>query len=128
MGNVSDDPDVEDVGVLLGPGEVRDAWGMLVDRLELDLTAVSTFHSSLPDTPLIRVLSQFAEPTTFACDLDDQVGIIKGSKLYNLLSGLQGLEKVTAATRDEGVLLVAWIGKRQTTGTVVALLGVTETT
>jgi hypothetical protein len=45
-----------------------------------------------------------------------------------LLAGLDGLQKVTAATRDDTVLLVAWIGKRRSTGTVVVLLGATETT
>lgn len=55
-------------------------------------------------------------------------GIIKGSKLYNLLAQLDGLQKVTVATSDESVLFVAWIGRRQSTGTVIALLGATETT
>lgn len=53
--------------------------------------------------------------------------MIKGSKLYNLLSGLEDLQKVNAATEDDTLLLVAWIGKRKATGTVVVLLGATDT-
>ncbi|KAJ9111549.1 hypothetical protein QFC20_002522 [Naganishia adeliensis] len=110
VGNVSDDTEIEDIGVLLPHTSADKPWEALVHALTLDLSA-------------------FEEPKMLACTIDDgEAGLIKGSKLYNLLSGLEDLRKVTAATRDDAVLLVAWIGKRRATGTVVALLGATETT
>ncbi|KAJ9095194.1 hypothetical protein QFC19_007649 [Naganishia cerealis] len=91
--------------------------------------AVNTFGAgsfcvgNVSDDPDIE---DFTDPVQVSCNIDDQAGIIKGSKLYNLLAGLGNLQKVTVSSRDDAVLLVAWIGERK--GTVVGLLGAAETT
>lgn len=51
VGNVSDDPDVEDVAVIIGDGEIDDGWGKMVDALKLDLSAVSPVQNRLPCSP-----------------------------------------------------------------------------
>jgi hypothetical protein len=107
---------------------MSNAWDSLVRGLELDLSSVSNKRRPCWCATYDLRFCQFSKPRILSCNLDDEAGLIKGSKLYNLLSGLQGLQKVTAATEDDTLLLVAWMGKRKATGTIVALLGATETT
>lgn len=71
VGNVSDDPDIEDVAVVIGSAgdgdgkteggseEVKDAWRVLVDKLGLDLSDVCPLlHShSIPGTLSLELTS-----------------------------------------------------------------------
>ncbi|KAJ9096014.1 hypothetical protein QFC21_005378 [Naganishia friedmannii] len=144
VGNISDDPDIEDVAVVLGnkgtAGGTGEVWQVLVDKLGLDLSNVCHLSRWTPGTATLEVTTrnlQFADPVitpinlsvTDSAALDQPTApppLIKGSKLYNLLAGLKDLRKVTVSARDDSVLLVAWVGERK--GTLLGLLGVTETT
>ncbi|KAJ9121520.1 hypothetical protein QFC22_002138 [Naganishia vaughanmartiniae] len=143
VGNISDDPDIEDVALILGSGDDVDVWKMLGEKLGLDLSNVcdSFFGTGYNhDEPHSRRIGQFTNPSLTSIDIEstttttaiaaDQPAalppLIKGTKLYNLLASLNHLQKITVSSRDEGVLLVAFIGERR--GVRLGLLGVAETT